>query len=790
MTDSVVVEGYARLKDGKKWKTRWIVLRKPSPVADCLVLLVFKDKSDKVEGNKERAGVILEEICGLESGRWCEGTSFTLAILCLTQTVLLGFDSKETLQAWEARLRYSLGEVHRFSVGVLAGTKLESGPATLHLCNNLLALVRDSSPVVLGHWNLPDLRRYGPVPNGFVFEGGTRCGYWAGVFLLTSSESEQISFLFDCIVRGVSPTRGPFGLQPILPDPNTSQTNSEERLNHETRELEKRLSMLSNRNSTASSMYCASPGGDDRSISGSSDTSDTSQSDCSVSSRLAIWTESGSNLADSNVVGNKVASVEKQLGNQNSGNASGIKDPRQLQEIGRQSSLDSGIATGSHSSYSGSFSSYTGSLDISASEDFGSVFCLPPHLAQDLSPCSCPNVSGHEYKVPTSLRYLYDTPRSLGQDYSSLSKDSPDPVTESLKGGSEGHLKTVSSLSRKTRWAPSSDSTESSTTKTIVTICSVCGGLQGTSFNPASAAAIPALPVRRSDRTSEGSPLAKKGLEKLASLLAEVLHHPRAPKKSNPNRGNLYVAMSPALSLNPPPLFGSQAPATDVIYENCSKCCGARFRPPLRGTPADVHRRSRIFSVQTFLTGLHLKKSAEEKTSETLQTDGPNEETNGQALPSEDKRPTDRGEKHRADPAYEIMESRGDKNSEAEEKSKYEQMVICSPQKLLQETEGTTLAHPPETSLAERSRGDGVTYVNIPVSPTSKKQLNYMELDLQEPGTRGTVVPTPGQRKGSTKYAQIDITATETAHKVGTQHALGRQEGLHTLERRRKGTPH
>ncbi|XP_049616661.1 protein Dok-7-like isoform X3 [Syngnathus scovelli] len=649
MTDSVVVEGYARLKDGKKWKTRWIVLRKPSPVADCLVLFVFKDKSDKVEGNKERAGVILEEICGLESGRWCEGTSFTLAILCLTQTVLLGFDSKETLQAWEARLRYSLGEVHRFSVGVLAGTKLESGPATLHLCNNLLALVRDSSPVVLGHWNLPDLRRYGPVPNGFVFEGGTRCGYWAGVFLLTSSESEQISFLFDCIVRGVSPTRGPFGLQPILPDPNTSQTNSEERLNHETRELEKRLSMLSNRNSTASSMYCASPGGDDRSISGSSDTSDTSQSDCSVSSRLAIWTESGSNLADSNVVGNKVASVEKQLGNQGSGNASGIKDPRQLQEIGRQSSLDSGIATGSHSSYSGSFSSYTGSLDISASEDFGSVFCLPPHLAQDLSPCSCPNVSEHEYKVPTSLRYLYDTPRSLAQDYSSLSKDSPDPVTESLKGGSEGHLKTMSSLSRKTKWAPSSDSTESSTTKTIVTICSVCGGLQGTSINPASAAAIPALP---------------------------------------------------------------------------------------------------------------------------------------------DKRPTDRGEKHRADPAYEIMESRGDKNSEAEEKSKNEQMVICSPQKLLQETEGTALAHPPETSFAERSRGDGVTYVNIPVSPTSKKQLNYMELDLQEPGTRGTVGPTPGQRKGSTKYAQIDITATETAHKVGTQHALGRQEGLHTLERRRKGTPH
>lgn len=41
--------------------------------------------------------------------------------------------------------------------------------------------------------------------------------------------------------------------------------------------------------------------------------------------------------------------------------------------------------------------------------------------------------------------------------------------------------------------------------------------------------------------------------------------------------------------------------------------------------------------------------------------------------------------------------------------------------------------------------------------------------------------------KSSTKYAQIDITATETAHKVGTQHALGREEGLHTMEQRRRG---
>uniref|UniRef100_A0A668ALG5 Docking protein 7 n=1 Tax=Myripristis murdjan TaxID=586833 RepID=A0A668ALG5_9TELE len=468
MTDSVVVEGYVKFRDGKKWKTRWVVLRKPSPVADCLVLLVFKDKADKAQGHRERASVTLEDICGLEAGQWYEGVLYTLAVLCLNQAAVLGFDTKEALLAWDVRIRYSLGEVHRFNVGVLPGTKLESGPATLHLCNNLLALARDVPPVIIGHWNLPDLRRYGPVPNGFVFEGGTRCGYWAGVFFLTSTESEQISFLFDCIVRGISPTRGPFGLRPVLPDPSATQASSEERVNHEAQELEKRLSLLSHRSSTASSTYCPSAGGDDRSISGSSDTSDTSQSDCSISSRLAIWAEpaAASSPAESaGQSGAKVAlqSIDKLSVNQGGGHRPTAKAPRQLQEIGRQSSSDSGIATGSHSSYSGSFSSYTGSLDIAPGEEFGSVFSLPPHVALDLSPCTCPPVPGHEYQVPTSLRYLYDSPRSVLQEGNVAAKDN-EPSTPTKDTPAPSNLTACSSVS--------------SVSKTIVTICSACGGVK------------------------------------------------------------------------------------------------------------------------------------------------------------------------------------------------------------------------------------------------------------------------------------------------------------------------
>ncbi|KAJ1060991.1 hypothetical protein K5549_002278 [Capra hircus] len=140
-------------------------------------MLAYKDKSERAKGLRERSSLTLEDICGLEPGLPYEGLAHTLAIICLSQAVMLGFDSREAMCAWDARIRYALGEVHRFPVIVAPGTKLESGPATLHLCNDILVVARDVPPAVAGQWKLSDLRRYGAVPNGFIFEGGTRCGF-------------------------------------------------------------------------------------------------------------------------------------------------------------------------------------------------------------------------------------------------------------------------------------------------------------------------------------------------------------------------------------------------------------------------------------------------------------------------------------------------------------------------------------------------------------------------------------------------------------------------------------
>ena len=81
-----------------------------APPADCLLMLAYKDKSERAKGLRERSSLTLEDICGLEPGLPYEGLAHTLAIICLSQAVMLGFDSREAMCAWDARIRYALGE--------------------------------------------------------------------------------------------------------------------------------------------------------------------------------------------------------------------------------------------------------------------------------------------------------------------------------------------------------------------------------------------------------------------------------------------------------------------------------------------------------------------------------------------------------------------------------------------------------------------------------------------------------------------------------------------------------
>ncbi|XP_041790164.1 protein Dok-7 [Chelmon rostratus] len=739
MTDTVVAEGQVKFRDGKKWKTRWVVLRKPSPVADCLSLLVYKEKKkgkEKASGQKERLNVTLEGICGVEPGPGYDGVSYTLSILCLANTLVLGFNSRDALLAWDARVRYSLGEVHRFIVNVEPGTKLESGPASLHLCNNLLVLTRGAPPVVIGHWKLSALRRYGSVPNGFVFEGGTRCGYWAGVFFLSCSEGEQISFLFDCIVRGITPSRVPHGLRPSLPDLNADPASAEERISQEALELEKRLSMLSQcslASSTASTYSCSTSavGDDQSSISSSS----SSQSDASYGSRLPYWVEPLARLHLSNETASSSATLKALtssddrlhaavMGGSGTRPSSAQLHPRGLHDSGRQSSLDSGIgiATGSQSSYSGSFSSYTGSLDTASQgggEEYGSMASLP-------APPSSPPHS-EEYQIPSLLRLRYDTPRSLLQPLSirepSTQEGPPELCRDSRSsadgGRSQGQRLSNSptgpraqrqaTMQRSHSWgserAPSVDSEGRATPRLVL----VPGGLVC------------------------GEAQSGRGLDNY--ITPEQWRSAR-------NRCLAQVANSPS-GLSPPA-------DTEGVFVNAINVLGSYTA--VENAPLCVREEhDDMWDVGDTPAGL--------------------------------KRPVPSLTPSVPPPLPVAL-------------STYRPTSACS---MFQSAR-------PSVSLDTGLHSDStVNYVNIPISPLPAKtnrELLYTELDLQEPGpalsapvsslysaVRDNSSQLCRPKEGSIRYAHLDISAMETAQRVGAEHVQGREDRLTQLESRRRGPP-
>ncbi|XP_071360013.1 protein Dok-7 isoform X2 [Trachinotus anak] len=755
MTDTVVAEGQVKFRDGKKWKTRWVVLRKPSPVADCLSLLVYKERKkgkEKGSGHKERLNVTLEGICGVEPGPGYDGVSYTLSILCLAHMLVLGFNSRDALLAWDARVRYSLGEVHRFSVNVEPGTKLESGPASLHLCNNLLVLTRGLPPIVIGHWKLSALRRYGAVPNGFVFEGGTRCGYWAGVFFLSCSEGEQISFLFDCIVRGINPSRAPHGLRPSLPDPSADPASAEERMSLEASELEKRLSMLSQcslASSTASTYSCStSVAGDDHS---SISSSSSSQSDTSYGSRIPFRLEplarphlSNETASSSSTLKALTSSDERLyaavMGGSGTCPSSAQPHPRGLHDSGRQSSLDSGIgiATGSQSSYSGSCSSCTGSLDTASQgggEEFGSVASLPapppssppsapppsspppppsspfqstltPEHSCAASSCSCASKSSlcasrrhnEEYQTPSLLKLRYDTPRSLLQTLS-LRETSAQGTPPKLGIGDGGGSQGLSS-------SPTGPRAQ----------------FQAVMQHSHSWGSERAPSVDSEGRSTPRPLVVPGGLACEETQCNHSLDNYITPEqwRSARNRCLTQVASSTPSGLSPP--ADTQDPPLCVRDEHednvdvGNKLAGLKkSRPPSAPPPLPI-------TLSTF-------------------------------------RPTSAG------------------------------AMFLSPHEA-----------PPSVFLDAGLHSDStINYVNIPISPLparTNRELLYTELDLPErcsapvssphSTVRGNTLQLCRPKEGSVRYAHLDITAMETAHRVGAEHVQGR---LTQVENRRRGPP-
>uniref|UniRef100_A0A8D8QZ40 Protein Dok-7 n=1 Tax=Cacopsylla melanoneura TaxID=428564 RepID=A0A8D8QZ40_9HEMI len=237
MSDTnTVIEGSVKFRDGKKWKARWSVLRKLSPVADCLHLQLYRNSKDRFKQGQTKASLSLQHFLGVESGFTLDKESNTIAIICQDVTVVLAFDTRERLIQWQVKINNNLGDDQQFLIQIQSAppkTKLTPGPARLHVQDRRFCMTTGVPPRLSGQWEIHHLRKYGVVDTGrFCFEGGSRCGKGEGLFILITDQAEEMARTFKLAAEGKIATkrRTISRNMSVLESPRKTITNGEFRL--------------------------------------------------------------------------------------------------------------------------------------------------------------------------------------------------------------------------------------------------------------------------------------------------------------------------------------------------------------------------------------------------------------------------------------------------------------------------------------------------------------------------------------------------------------------------------
>ncbi|XP_075980013.1 uncharacterized protein LOC142979135 [Anticarsia gemmatalis] len=202
--DNSVISGWLKFRDNKRWKSRWGVVTKLSPAADCLHLQLYRDPKDRYKKGQTKASLSLQHFLGFESGFTLDKESNTIAIICQDVTVVLAFETRERLIAWQVKVGGQLGSSKEYLVMIGGGgsKKLPAGPARMHLQGRRFALTSGVPPRLLGLWELAHLRRYGVVEGRFCFEGGSHCGKGEGLHMLITDQAQDITDAFDMAAQG------------------------------------------------------------------------------------------------------------------------------------------------------------------------------------------------------------------------------------------------------------------------------------------------------------------------------------------------------------------------------------------------------------------------------------------------------------------------------------------------------------------------------------------------------------------------------------------------------------
>ncbi|XP_033229220.1 uncharacterized protein LOC117180810 [Belonocnema kinseyi] len=208
--NNCIIEGNVKFRDGKKWKSRWCVMRKLSPVADCLHLQLYGDSKDRFKQGQTKASLSLQHFLGVQSGFTIDKESNTIAIICQDVNVVLAFDTRERLIQWQVKISNNLGEDRQFLVLISTApskAKLNNGPAYFHVQDDRFCLTVGIPPRLVGIWEIAHLRRYGVIEGRFCFEGGSRCGRGEGLHVFITDQGNEIVKTLQLAAQGKLTTR-------------------------------------------------------------------------------------------------------------------------------------------------------------------------------------------------------------------------------------------------------------------------------------------------------------------------------------------------------------------------------------------------------------------------------------------------------------------------------------------------------------------------------------------------------------------------------------------------------
>nr|XP_040577835.1 uncharacterized protein LOC121126605 isoform X4 [Lepeophtheirus salmonis] len=202
-----IVDGVVKYRDGKKWKLRYGVVTRLSPVADSLIFQLWKDRKDKERNcSPSKGSLVLENYFGYETGFTLDKESLTLAILFGEMVVVLAFNCREILMRWQIRISSQFRQGYSFCANLVLTTQklsFATGFVKIYMQNDRFLLTAGIPPVSIHCWKLINLRRYGVLDdNQFVFEGGSQCGKGEGPHILRLKNPNELKNVFDLATKG------------------------------------------------------------------------------------------------------------------------------------------------------------------------------------------------------------------------------------------------------------------------------------------------------------------------------------------------------------------------------------------------------------------------------------------------------------------------------------------------------------------------------------------------------------------------------------------------------------